>query len=71
MIERIGGHRHIIAANEGGAVALAAGHHLASGEYALVYMQNSGMGNAINPLVSLADPAVYSIPYDLDDRMAW
>lgn len=54
--------RHAIAANEGAAVALAAGHHLATGQYALVYMQNSGIGNAINPLVSLADPAVYSIP---------
>lgn len=54
--------RHIITANEGGAVALAAGHHLATGEYALVYMQNSGLGNAINPLLSLADVEVYSIP---------
>lgn len=57
--------RHVIAANEGAAVALAAGHHLATGQYALVYMQNSGIGNAINPLVSLADPAVYSIPMAL------
>ncbi len=62
VMQHVGRHRHIIAANEGGAVALAAGHHLATGEYALVYMQNSGLGNAINPLVSLADPAVYSIP---------
>ena len=46
---------HVIAANEGGAIALAAGHYLATGEYALVYMQNSGLGNAINPLLSLAD----------------
>jgi len=53
---------HIIAANEGGAVGLAAGHHLATGKTALVYMQNSGQGNAINPLASLADPDVYSIP---------
>ena len=53
---------HIIAANEGGAVALAAGHYLATGQLALVYMQNSGQGNALNPLVSLADPAVYGIP---------
>lgn len=62
VMEHIGGHRHIIAANEGGAVALAAGHHLATGQCALVYMQNSGIGNAINPLASLADSAVYSIP---------
>ena len=53
---------HVIAANEGGAVALAAGHYLATGQLALVYMQNSGFGNAVNPLVSLADPAVYSLP---------
>ena len=54
--------RHVIAANEGGAVALAAGHYLATGKPALVYMQNSGQGNAVNPLCSLADPDVYSIP---------
>ncbi len=54
--------RHVIAANEGNAVALAAGYHLATGTVPLVYMQNSGMGNAVNPLVSLADPAVYAIP---------
>jgi len=53
---------HIIAANEGGAVGLAAGHYLATGRPALVYMQNSGEGNAVNPLASLADPDVYSIP---------
>ena len=52
----------LIAANEGAAIALAAGHHLATGRYALVYMQNSGLGNAVNPLTSLADPEVYSIP---------
>lgn len=53
---------HVTAANEGGAVALAAGHYLATGKPALVYMQNSGLGNATNPLVSLADPAIYGIP---------
>ncbi|MFY9194168.1 MAG: phosphonopyruvate decarboxylase [Methanoculleus sp.] len=53
---------HVIAANEGNAIALAAGWFMASGESALVYMQNSGLGNAINPLISLADPEVYSIP---------
>ncbi len=53
---------HVIAANEGGAVALAAGHYLATGKPSLVYLQNSGLGNAVNPLVSLADPAVYGIP---------
>lgn len=54
--------RHVIAANEGGAVALAAGHHLATGEFGLVYMQNSGFGNTINPLTSLVNAEVYSIP---------
>lgn len=62
VMDNIPPERHVIAASEGGAVALAAGHHLATGEYALVYMQNSGLGNAVNPLLSLADPDVYSIP---------
>ncbi|HEX6928638.1 MAG TPA: phosphonopyruvate decarboxylase [Gammaproteobacteria bacterium] len=53
---------HVITANEGNAIALAAGHFLGTGEPALVYMQNSGLGNAVNPLLSLADPEVYSIP---------
>lgn len=53
---------HIIAANEGNAVAIAAGYHLATGKIPLVYMQNSGLGNALNPLLSLCDPQVYSIP---------
>lgn len=53
---------HVITANEGNAVALAAGHFLGTGNPALVYMQNSGIGNAVNPLLSLADPEVYSIP---------
>jgi phosphonopyruvate decarboxylase len=52
----------VIAANEGGAVGLAAGYHLATCKAALVYMQNSGTGNAVNPLLSLADPEVYAIP---------
>lgn len=54
--------RHVITAGEGGAIALAMGHFLATGELGLVYMQNSGLGNAVNPLTSLADPAVYGIP---------
>ncbi|MFK7951622.1 MAG: phosphonopyruvate decarboxylase [Ekhidna sp.] len=52
----------IIAANEGGAIALGVGHHLATGKIPLVYMQNSGFGNCVNPLASLADSDVYSIP---------
>ncbi len=54
--------RHIIAANEGAAVGIAAGHYLASGRLPLVYMQNSGLGNTVNPLLSLADEKVYSMP---------
>jgi phosphonopyruvate decarboxylase len=53
---------HIIAANEGNAIAIASGHYLGTGQPALVYMQNSGIGNAINPLLSLADSEVYSLP---------
>ena len=54
--------RHVIAANEGAAVGLAIGYHLATGQPGLVYLQNSGLGNAINPLASLADTAIYGIP---------
>ena len=53
---------NIIAANEGNAVGLASGYHLSTGKLGVVYMQNSGEGNAVNPLLSLADPKVYSIP---------
>ena len=60
--DQVDPHQHVIAANEGAAVALAAGYHLASERLALVYMQNSGLGNAVNPLLSLAHPAVYGIP---------
>lgn len=53
---------NIIAANEGGAMGLAAGHYLATGKTPVVYMQNSGIGNAVNPLMSLTDKDVYNIP---------
>ena len=53
---------HIIAANEGASIGLAIGHHLSSGKVPLVYLQNSGLGNTVNPLLSLASPEVYSIP---------
>lgn len=53
---------HIIAANEGNAIAIATGYHLGTSKVPMVYMQNSGLGNAINPLLSLCDPKVYSIP---------
>lgn len=52
----------IIAANEGNALAIASGHYLSTSKPALVYMQNSGLGNIINPLASLTDESVYSIP---------
>lgn len=54
--------QHVITANEGGAVGLALGHYLRTGRPALVYLQNSGFGNAVNPLLSLADADVYGIP---------
>ena len=54
--------RNIIAANEGNAIGIATGHYLASKEIPLVYMQNSGLGNAVNPLVSLVNEEVYGIP---------
>jgi len=54
--------RDVIAANEGAAIALATGHYLATGRLGLVYMQNSGLGNTINPLASLTDPEIYRIP---------
>ena len=53
---------NIIAANEGAAIGIAAGHYLATGKPACVYMQNSGEGNIINPLASLTDEEVYNIP---------
>ncbi len=53
---------HGIAADEGGAVALATGHYLATGRPALVYLQNSGQGHAMNPLLSICDREVYGIP---------
>lgn len=58
----IDSHHHIIAANEGNCVALAAGYHLATGKVPVVYMQNSGEGNIINPVASLLSDKVYAIP---------
>ena len=54
--------QHIIAANEGNAIAIAAGYFMAKRKVPVVYMQNSGLGNTINPLISLAGSEVYSIP---------
>ena len=54
--------KHLICANEGGAIGLAIGNYLSSGKISCVYMQNSGLGNAINPIVSIAHSKIYSIP---------
>ncbi len=54
--------KNIITANEGNAVAMAAGYHLSTGKIGCVYMQNSGEGNIVNPLLSLVDEDVYKIP---------
>jgi phosphonopyruvate decarboxylase len=54
--------QHVIAANEGAAVGIAIGHYLRTGKPAAVYLQNSGFGNMVNPLLSLADPDVYGVP---------
>ena len=56
------GDTHVVAHNEGGAIALCAGHYLSTGRPGLCYMQNSGLGNTVNPLASLMDPDVYAIP---------
>lgn len=62
ITDNVEGKNHIIAANEGCAVGLAAGHYFATGTVPLVYMQNSGLGNTVNPLLSLTDKEVYSVP---------
>lgn len=62
ITDNVDSKNHIIATNEGGAIGLAMGYHLATNSTPLVYMQNSGFGNTINPLLSLADPKVYGIP---------
>lgn len=54
--------QHVIVANEGAAVGTAAGYHMATGEVPMVYMQNSGLGNAVSPVMSLADNGCYGIP---------
>lgn len=53
---------HFITANEGGAIALACGYHIATNKVPLVYLQNSGLGNIVNPILSLADKEVYGTP---------
>ena len=53
---------HIIATNEGAAVSIGIGHYLSTKKIPVIYMQNSGLSNALNPLISIAHPKVYSIP---------
>lgn len=62
ITDHVDSDHNIITANEGAAVGLAAGYHLATGKAGVVYMQNSGEGNIINPLASLTDKEVYNIP---------
>lgn len=62
VLHTIPAERHVIAANEGNAIALAAGYYFGHDCVPLVYMQNSGLGNTVNPLVSLCDRHVYSVP---------
>jgi phosphonopyruvate decarboxylase len=62
ITEQIDEKNHFITSNEGAAIGLAIGHYIGTGNIPLVYMQNSGLGNAINPLLSLANNEVYSIP---------
>ena len=62
LVNNIPDGQHVMAANEGNAVAIAAGHYMATGDIPVVYMQNSGIGNASNPLLSLTHDCVYGIP---------
>lgn len=62
LVNNLPDNQHIMAANEGNAIGIAAGYHMATGKIPVVYMQNSGIGNATNPLLSLTHHTVYSIP---------
>lgn len=62
LVRNIPDGRHVMAANEGNAIGIAAGHYMATGNIPVVYMQNSGIGNATNPLLSLTHDCVYGIP---------
>ena len=62
LTDHVAKSHHVIAANEGNAAALSAGHYLGTGQPGLVYLQNSGLGNLVNPLLSLNDPEVYRLP---------
>ena len=60
--DRLDKTKHIIATNEGSAISIGIGYYLSTKKIACVYLQNSGLGNAINPLISVAHKKVYSIP---------
>lgn len=62
MVNNLPDGKHVMAANEGNAIGIAAGHYMATGKIPVVYMQNSGIGNATNPLLSLTHDCVYGIP---------
>ena len=62
LVNNIPDGKHVMAANEGNAIAIAAGNYMATGNIPVIYMQNSGIGNATNPLLSLAHNCVYGIP---------
>lgn len=62
LVNNISDGQHVMAANEGNAIAIAAGNYMATGNIPVVYMQNSGIGNATNPLLSLTHDCVYGIP---------
>lgn len=62
LAQKCEANNNVIAANEGNAVAIATGHYLATGQTSLVYLQNSGLGNAVNPLASLACEGMLGIP---------
>ena len=62
ITETVNQDNHVIAANEGAALGLSIGNYIGTGKLSLVYMQNSGLGNIVNPLLSLASPAVYGVP---------
>lgn len=62
IVDETPSNKNFITANEGAAIALGVGYHISTGKVPLIYLQNSGLGNAINPLLSLADKEVYSIP---------
>ena len=62
VFQRCPRERNVICANEGNAVGMACGYHVATGRCGVVYLQNSGEGNTVNPLLSIADPDVYGIP---------